>query len=148
MDEDDYEDDASLWSGTISARYQCEEGECSVQSCLNQFTECELLAGNNKVRCELCTKRHGGLEKKSIYTDASKQLLIYNPPAVLILHLKRFQVCMFRRKENLKYLGIKLFVFVLGISIPFCKSLKIRKILYYTGLGPILLKKVSVFTNI
>lgn len=92
MQEDDYEDDASLWSGTISARYQCEEGECSVQSCLNQFTECELMAGNNKVSCELCTKRHGGPDKKTIYTDASKQLLIYNPPAVLILHLKRFQV--------------------------------------------------------
>ncbi|KAJ8946788.1 hypothetical protein NQ314_008771, partial [Rhamnusium bicolor] len=91
MEQDDYDDDVSMWSGTISARYQCEEGECSVQSCLNQFTECELMAGNNKVSCELCTKRHGGSDKKTIYTDASKQLLIYNPPAVLILHLKRFQ---------------------------------------------------------
>lgn len=92
MEEDDEEDDISLWSGTMSARYQCEEGECSVPSCLNQFTECELMAGNNKVSCELCTKRQGGSQKKPVCTDASKQLLIYNPPAVLILHLKRFQV--------------------------------------------------------
>lgn len=96
MEEDDgleeEDDDENLWSGTISSRYQCEEGECSVQSCLSQFTECELMAGNNKVSCESCTKRLGGPEKKTVYTDASKQLLIYNPPAVLILHLKRFQV--------------------------------------------------------
>lgn len=94
MEEDDCdeEEDVSIWSETIAPRYQCEEGECSIQSCLNQFTECELMAGNNKVACELCTKRHGGPDKKIIYTDASKQLLIYNPPAVLILHLKRFQV--------------------------------------------------------
>lgn len=88
----DDEVDAELWTTTISPRHTCEEGECSVQSCLNQFTSCELMTGNNKVSCELCTKRYGGSEKKTINTVAKKQLLIFNPPAVLILHLKRFQV--------------------------------------------------------
>lgn len=87
--EDDF--DIDMFTGTMSPRYKCEEGECSVQSCLNQFTACELMTANNKVACELCTKRNGG-PKKPICTDARKQLLIYNPPAVLILHLKRFQV--------------------------------------------------------
>lgn len=94
MEESCDTDDA--WMTTMSARYMCEKGECSVQSCLNQFTAPELLTGNNKVGCELCTKRHGGPEKKTVYTNAMKQLLIYNPPAVLILHLKRFQVQRFR----------------------------------------------------
>lgn len=88
-------DTDDTWMTTMSAPYMCEKGECSVQSCLNQFTAPELLTGNNKVGCELCTKRHGGPEKKTVYTNAMKQLLIYNPPAVLILHLKRFQVCLF-----------------------------------------------------
>lgn len=30
-------------------------------------------------------------KKEMVYTNASKQLLIFQPPAVLTLHLKRFQ---------------------------------------------------------
>ncbi|CAH0563841.1 unnamed protein product [Brassicogethes aeneus] len=117
-EEMDDEEDANMWTGTISPRYQCEERECSVQSCLNQFTECELMAGNNKVGCELCTKRHGGPDKKTVYTDASKQLLIYNPPAVLILHLKRFQVCRFRSAKVSKFVK---FSSLLDLA-PFCSK--------------------------
>lgn len=92
MDQDeDYSEEIALYGSTLAPRYQCEEGECSVESCLNQFTECELMMGSNKVSCDMCTKRSGN--QKTVNTDASKQLLIYNPPAVLILHLKRFQVC-------------------------------------------------------
>lgn len=98
------EEEEFAWGDTMSARYLCQKGECSVQSCLNQFTACELMTGANKVGCELCTKRHGGSEKKTVYTNARKQLLIYNPPAVLILHLKRFQV-------SLVYL-LKIYVFL------------------------------------
>lgn len=79
-------------AGTVSARYQCDDGECSIQSCLNQFTACELMTGNNKVRCENCTKNINGEGGKGVDTNATKQLLIFNPPAILILHLKRFQV--------------------------------------------------------
>ena len=45
------------WSATLSPRYQCDDGECSIQSCLNQFTAIELMTGNNKVGCENCTQR-------------------------------------------------------------------------------------------
>ncbi|XP_071051773.1 ubiquitin carboxyl-terminal hydrolase 16/45 [Onthophagus taurus] len=103
MDED--EDDSDMWMETMAPRYQCEEGECSVQSCLNQFTACELMTSNNKVSCELCTKRHGGADKKTVYTNAHKQLLIYNPPAVLILHLKRFQVYHYRPTKVSKHVA-------------------------------------------
>lgn len=88
------------WSTTIAPRYQCEEGECSVQSCLSNFTASELMTDNNKVGCDKCTERINGKDGKTINTNATKQFLISNPPAVLILHLKRFQVgprSMFRK---------------------------------------------------
>lgn len=44
------------------SRYATKEGECSVESCLNQFTALELMTGSNKVVCEACTAR----EKKVI----------------------------------------------------------------------------------
>lgn len=117
-DEDDENNDITVWSSTIAPRYQCEEGECSVQSCLNQFTECELLAGTNRVGCERCTKRYGGKDKKTVLRDASKQLLIYNPPAVLILHLKRFQVLRYRPSKITKHVK---FSTVLDLG-PFCSK--------------------------
>ncbi|XP_017024269.1 ubiquitin carboxyl-terminal hydrolase 16/45 isoform X2 [Drosophila kikkawai] len=92
----------SDWSTTIAPRYQCEDGECSVQSCLNNFTAVELMTGQNKVGCDSCTLRLNGSDPKakSVNTNATKQLLVSSPPAVLILHLKRFQLgprCIFRK---------------------------------------------------
>ncbi|CAH2005134.1 unnamed protein product [Acanthoscelides obtectus] len=117
MEEDEYMMDSPSWLGTMSGgRYQCEEGECSIQSCLNQFTECELMAGNNRVSCEVCTKKSG--QGKTVYTDASKQLLIYNPPAVLILHLKRFQVFRLRSAKVSKFVK---FTTLLDLA-PFCSK--------------------------
>lgn len=91
-------DSTSNLINTVSPRYQCDDGEISIQSCLNQFTSSELLTGSNKVGCEACTKRANN--GKQIYTNATKRFLICNPPAVLILHLKRFQLgnrCMLRK---------------------------------------------------
>ncbi|XP_017064715.1 ubiquitin carboxyl-terminal hydrolase 16 [Drosophila eugracilis] len=92
----------SDWSTTIAPRYQCEDGECSVQSCMNNFTAVELMTGQNKVGCDSCTLRINGSDPqaKSVNTNATKQLLVSSPPAVLILHLKRFQLgprCIFRK---------------------------------------------------
>ncbi|KRG06921.1 ubiquitin carboxyl-terminal hydrolase 45 isoform X2 [Drosophila mojavensis] len=92
----------SDWSTTIAPRYQCEVGECSVASCLNNFTAVELMTGQNKVGCESCTRRINGSDPqaKTVNTNATKQLLVSSPPAVLILHLKRFQLgprCIFRK---------------------------------------------------
>ncbi|XP_004524965.1 ubiquitin carboxyl-terminal hydrolase 45 [Ceratitis capitata] len=111
----------SDWSTTIAPRYQCEDGECSVQSCLNNFTGVELMTGNNKVGCENCTKRINGTDPKAktVNTNATKQFLISSPPAVLILHLKRFQLgprCIFRKLTR----GVS-FPMVLDIA-PFCGS--------------------------
>ncbi|NXR10752.1 UBP45 hydrolase, partial [Semnornis frantzii] len=95
---------------TLSQSYITSSKECSVQSCLYQFTSVELLMGNNKLLCESCTERKqkyqkktNGTEKKleGVYTNARKQLLISSVPAVLILHLKRFhQAGLSLRKVN------------------------------------------------
>ncbi|XP_055910478.1 ubiquitin carboxyl-terminal hydrolase 16 isoform X2 [Eupeodes corollae] len=109
----------SDWSTTIAPRYQCDDGECSVQSCLNNFTAVELMTGNNKVGCDNCTKRINGEGGKTIYTNATKQFLISSPPAVLILHLKRFQIgqrCIFSKLTR----HVE-FPMVLDIA-PFCGS--------------------------
>lgn len=82
------------WSNTLGPRYQCPEGELSVQSCLNHFMSVEYMMGSNKVGCEACTERINGKKGPTVNTNATKQFLISSPPAVLILHLKRFQVGM------------------------------------------------------
>lgn len=74
--------------------------------------------------CDSCTETFNGKGGKSIQTNATKQLLISSPPAVLILHLKRFQVGgrgMFRKIA--KHITFPL---VLDIA-PFCGS-KVKKL--------------------
>uniref|UniRef100_A0A182W615 Ubiquitin carboxyl-terminal hydrolase n=1 Tax=Anopheles minimus TaxID=112268 RepID=A0A182W615_9DIPT len=107
------------WSNTVAPRYQCEDGEYSIQSCFNNFTAVELMTGNNKVCCEACTERINGKGGKSVNTNATKQFLISQPPAVLILHLKRFQVGL--RSVFKKLNKLVSFPFVLDIA-PFCGS--------------------------
>lgn len=53
----------------------------SIETCLNNFTECEVMDENNKVGCINCMTN----------TKATKQYLISAPPEILILHLKRFE---------------------------------------------------------
>lgn len=114
----------SDWSTTIAPRYQCDEGECSVQSCLNNFTGIELMTGNNKVGCEACTERVNGRDGKSVNTNATKQFLISSPPAVLILHLKRFQMgARFMFRKLTRHVT---FPFLLDIA-PFCGT-KVKRL--------------------
>jgi len=70
------------WSATVLPRYQCDDGECSIQSCLNQFTALELMTGNNKVGCENCTQR----QNKGKFEDRSTSQ--YNKDCFLFFCLK------------------------------------------------------------
>uniref|UniRef100_A0A8C5DR95 Ubiquitin carboxyl-terminal hydrolase n=1 Tax=Gouania willdenowi TaxID=441366 RepID=A0A8C5DR95_GOUWI len=86
--------DPQLAFHTLAPRTAPEKQECSVQSCLFQFTEVETLTQTNSLLCVTCSKRQqrrGGASNKKVYTDALKQMLISTPPLVLTLHLKRFQ---------------------------------------------------------
>ncbi|KAM9316627.1 ubiquitin carboxyl-terminal hydrolase 45 [Gastrophryne carolinensis] len=125
---------------TLSNGYITSSKECSVQSCLYQFTSVELLMGNNKLLCDRCTENmtknqkrtHSAEEKKGkIYTNARKQLLVSAVPANLILHLKRFcQNGLTLRKIN-RHVD---FPFILNLA-PFCSAtcknvLEDRSVLY------------------
>ncbi|NXA13862.1 UBP45 hydrolase, partial [Sapayoa aenigma] len=112
---------------TLSQSYVTSSKECSVQSCLYQFTSVELLMGNNKLLCESCTERKQKYQKKTnstekkmegVYTNARKQLLISSVPAILILHLKRFhQAGLSLRKVN-RHVDFPL---ILDLA-PFCAA--------------------------
>ena len=85
---------------TLAPRYQAAAGECSLLTCLNQYTAIDQLAGNSKFGCVSCTElRNRQLSitnirenEETVYSNARKQLLLYCPPPVLTIHLKRFEV--------------------------------------------------------
>ncbi|ERE75542.1 ubiquitin carboxyl-terminal hydrolase 16 isoform X3 [Cricetulus griseus] len=83
---------------TLANREAFGTAECSIQHCLYQFTRNEKLQDANKLLCDVCTRRQGNGpkanikgEKKHVYTNAKKQMLVSLAPPVLTLHLKRFQ---------------------------------------------------------
>lgn len=55
--------DPELAFHTMAVRTIPEKQECSVQSCLFQFTEVETLTQNNSLLCVTCTKRQLGNNK-------------------------------------------------------------------------------------
>uniref|UniRef100_A0A8C2H1Y3 Ubiquitin carboxyl-terminal hydrolase n=1 Tax=Cyprinus carpio TaxID=7962 RepID=A0A8C2H1Y3_CYPCA len=91
--------------------------ECSVQSCLHQFTSIELLMGNNKLLCENYKKA------EKVYTSARKQMLISALPPVVTLHLKRFhQAGMNLRKVN-RHVDFPLLLDLAPFCSATCKNL-------------------------
>ncbi|XP_073749797.1 ubiquitin carboxyl-terminal hydrolase 45 isoform X2 [Callorhinus ursinus] len=125
---------------TLSQSYVTTSKECSLQSCLYQFTSMELLMGNNKLLCENCAekkqryqKETGSPEKKAegVYTNARKQLLISAVPAILILHLKRFhQAGLSLRKVN-RHVDFPLILDLAPFCSATCKNVNVGdKVLY------------------
>ncbi|XP_023668797.1 ubiquitin carboxyl-terminal hydrolase 45 isoform X2 [Paramormyrops kingsleyae] len=111
----------------LSHSYTPYSKECSIQSCLHQFTSVELLMGNNKLLCENCTEMRrrqlrrsptGDKKTEKVYTSARKQMLISMLPPVVTLHLKRFhQAGVSLRKVN-RHVDFPL---VLDLA-PFCSA--------------------------
>lgn len=58
----------------LSHSYTPSSKECSIQSCLHQFTSVELLMGNNKLLCESCTERRQKQLRKSSSAGKPKHL--------------------------------------------------------------------------
>ncbi|VDK65013.1 unnamed protein product [Onchocerca ochengi] len=66
----------------------------SLASCLRAFTTTEVLSGPNTYECEKCCvpynkQLRNGMKKRTV--EAEKRYLIYEPPPILTLHLKRFE---------------------------------------------------------
>lgn len=115
---------------TLANREAFSTDECSIQHCLYQFTRNEKLRDANKLLCEVCTRRqYNGSktnikgEKKHIYTNAKKQMLISLAPPVLTLHLKRFQQAGFNLRKVNKHIK---FPEILDLA-PFC-TLKCKNV--------------------
>ncbi|KAM4862298.1 ubiquitin carboxyl-terminal hydrolase 16 isoform X2 [Urocitellus parryii] len=115
---------------TLANRDTLNTDECSVQHCLYQFTRNEKLRDANKLLCEVCTRRqYNGPkantkgERKHVYTNAKKQMLISLAPPVLTLHLKRFQQAGFNLRKVNKHIK---FPEILDLA-PFC-TLKCKNV--------------------
>lgn len=115
---------------TLADREACSAEECSIQHCLYQFTRNEKLRDANKLLCEVCTRRQwnrpkatGKGERKHVYTNAKKQMLISLAPPVLTLHLKRFQQAGFNLRKVNRHIK---FPEILDLA-PFC-TLKCKNV--------------------
>ncbi|XP_022060577.1 ubiquitin carboxyl-terminal hydrolase 45 isoform X2 [Acanthochromis polyacanthus] len=128
----------------LSHSYTPSSKECSIQSCLHQFTSVELLMGNNKLLCESCTERRQKQVRKSssadkkmekIYTSARKQMLISSLPPVITLHLKRFhQAGMNLRKVN-RHVDFPLILDLAPFCSASCKNLAAGERVLYSLYG-------------
>ncbi|NWX22350.1 UBP16 hydrolase, partial [Aegotheles bennettii] len=109
---------------TLANREDLNLEESSVHHCLYQFTRNEKLTETNKLLCDVCTQRHNGpkknikSEKKYVYTNAKKQMLISLAPPILTLHLKRFQQAGFNLRKVNRHIK---FPEVIDLA-PFCTA--------------------------
>nr|XP_021503679.1 ubiquitin carboxyl-terminal hydrolase 16 isoform X3 [Meriones unguiculatus] len=115
---------------TLANREAFSTDECSIQHCLYQFTRNEKLQDANKLLCEVCTKQQCNGpkanikgERKYVYTNAKKQMLVSLAPPVLTLHLKRFQQAGFNLRKINKHIK---FPEILDLA-PFC-TLKCKNV--------------------
>ncbi|KAM6140596.1 ubiquitin carboxyl-terminal hydrolase 16 [Pterocles gutturalis] len=109
---------------TLANREDLNLEEGSIYHCLYQFTRNEKLTETNKLLCDVCTQRHYGpknnikSEKKYVYTNAKKQMLISLAPPILTLHLKRFQQAGFNLRKVNRHIK---FPEVIDLA-PFCTA--------------------------
>uniref|UniRef100_A0A2K5IM37 Ubiquitin carboxyl-terminal hydrolase n=1 Tax=Colobus angolensis palliatus TaxID=336983 RepID=A0A2K5IM37_COLAP len=75
---------------TLSQTYITTSKECSVQSCLYQFTSMELLMGNNKLLCENCTKNKQKYQEETSFAGLSLRKVNRHVDFPLMLDLAPF----------------------------------------------------------
>ncbi|XP_041319950.1 ubiquitin carboxyl-terminal hydrolase 16 isoform X4 [Pyrgilauda ruficollis] len=116
-------DDPEMAFCTLANREELNPEEDSIHHCLYQFTRNETLNETNKLLCDVCTQRRCGpknniSEKKNVYTNAKKQMLISLAPPILTLHLKRFQQAGFNLQKVNRHIK---FPEVIDLA-PFCTA--------------------------
>lgn len=89
----------------------------SIQSCLSKFTSKEVLS--DKLHCEKCSKKNS----TKTYTKSMKQYLICELPAILTIHLKRFQQHGMRLEKLNKHVNFPL---ILDMS-PYTSTQAVNK---------------------
>uniref|UniRef100_A0A8C5MCQ8 Ubiquitin carboxyl-terminal hydrolase n=1 Tax=Leptobrachium leishanense TaxID=445787 RepID=A0A8C5MCQ8_9ANUR len=119
---------------TLSDRDGVQLEEHSVLSCLYQFTHKESLTGNNQLLCNVCTRKHASkpknnakADKKRVFTNAKKQMLISAPPPILTLHLKRFQQNGFNLHKINKHIKFPELIDLAPFCTLKCKNIRERE---------------------
>ncbi|CAH8603416.1 unnamed protein product [Schistosoma margrebowiei] len=115
-----------------------EDGVTSIYECLSKYTSAELLTGSNRLICDVCTKRNSldelennlnsetmnkqtsnnnnNSNKPDILQDVIKRDLIYKPPPILTIHLKRFQQVGVQLRKSQKRIHFPIYLDI----TPFC----------------------------
>uniref|UniRef100_A0AA85J0S8 Ubiquitin carboxyl-terminal hydrolase n=1 Tax=Trichobilharzia regenti TaxID=157069 RepID=A0AA85J0S8_TRIRE len=109
----------------------------SIYDCLSKYTAAEVLTGCNRLVCDVCSKRSIESEHKesnmetvngekkpdapSVLQDVIKRDLIYKPPPILTIHLKRFQQLGVHVQKSQKRINFPIY---LDLS-PFCSVLTV-----------------------
>merc|ERR1719470_92625 len=65
---------------SLAPRYLSSPGECSIYSCLNNFTQSELLTGPNKWACDSCTenKKLNSADNSDCSSSSKKSSTVYS----------------------------------------------------------------------
>ncbi|KFD57263.1 hypothetical protein M513_01774 [Trichuris suis] len=84
----------TLQSTSANCTNSYEENE-TIEDCLRSFFAEELMEGSGQFACEDCAKAtavssRSNEKPTTILSDAVRRVVIFSPPAVLTLHLKRF----------------------------------------------------------
>ncbi|KAH8874687.1 Ubiquitin carboxyl-terminal hydrolase 16 [Schistosoma japonicum] len=148
-----------------SVNINTNEDATSIYQCLSKYTSAELLTGSNRLVCDVCTKRQT-LSGKSLNSSSSmettddnmasdinnndrsnlpvlqdviKRDLIYRPPPILTIHLKRFQqvgVHLRKSQKSIKfpmYLDITPFCSILAVTLSSQICYRLYGVIEHTG---------------
>lgn len=99
---------------SISQRSDLEP--CSLEFYLSKFTSKEFLS--DKINCEFCSKKYS----KKTYCLAMKQYLVCNLPAILTIHIKRFQQFGSRLEKSNKHVNFPLILDLAPFTSRMCMN--------------------------
>ncbi|KAK4468877.1 hypothetical protein MN116_008039 [Schistosoma mekongi] len=148
-----------------SVNINTEQEATSIYQYLSKYTSAELLTGSNRLVCDVCTKRQtlsgkslsnssimestdDNMESNNnnndnsnspILQDVIKRDLIYRPPPILTIHLKRFQQVGVQLRKSQKriqfpmYLDITPFCSVLAVTLSSQIRYRLYGVIEHTG---------------
>ncbi|CAI2731866.1 unnamed protein product [Schistosoma spindalis] len=142
---------AQIPLGQNKSNNSTKDGVISIYECLSKYTSAELLTGSNRLICDVCTKQNSlnneleyklnsetmnkqtpsnnnnnnnkNSNKPDILQDVIKRDLIYKPPPILTIHLKRFQQVGVQLRKSQKRIHFPIYLDI----TPFCSVLAMTR---------------------
>mmetsp|Transcript_12390 Transcript_12390/g.13564 ORF Transcript_12390/g.13564 Transcript_12390/m.13564 type:complete len:674 (+) Transcript_12390:107-2128(+) len=95
--------DYRVFEPHISRAASQDSSKTDLEHCLDQFITAETLDDpSNYYKCDECKKQHGKEYKGS---EATKKFAIFEPPQILVVHLKRFRQGTWSIQKNNKHVS-------------------------------------------